>query len=172
MTCIDDWAYIAYLNNKACSYLTISIATACLRSSRCWLIAPSCAFSQLASKCCQHKWNVTFHQKVSCAVQVSLMSTVELLSRLLQDLSTATASAGSDPYVMADGSASTISPVIPASARSASASDNAGYIAGVAIAVALALAVLVALLIFICHKRNASRSEHPPENIIVRFVSD
>jgi hypothetical protein len=114
----------------------------------------------------------TFHQKVSCAVQVSLMSTAEPLSQLLQDLSTASASAGSDPHVMADGSASAISPYILASARSASASDNAGYIAGVAIAVVLALAVLVVLLIFIRHQRNASRSAHPPENIIVRFGSD
>jgi hypothetical protein len=105
-------------------------------------------------------------------VQVSYMATALPLTRLLQDLSTTSASTGSDPYVMADGGASAISPAIPARARSASAADSAGYIAGVAIAVVLALAVLVILFIIMCRKRNSSLSAQPPAKIIVRFGFD
>jgi hypothetical protein len=115
------------------------------------------------------------------------MATASLLSGLLQDWSTATASintsVGIDPDVMADGNASAIppdlvmanrtSPVVspPAPAQRASTADNAGSIAGVVIAVVAGLAILVGLLMFMCCRRNSTRSAQAPGKIIVRYGS-
>jgi hypothetical protein len=92
-------------------------------------------------------------------------------------------SVGIDPDVVADGNASSIPPDLvmanrtrpavspPAPAQRASTADNAGSIAGVVIAVVAGLAILAGLLMFMCCRRNSTRSEQAPGKIIVRYDS-